>query len=59
MFGIPLTNPMGWVSSPPKCLVCIETTTDITNQDLSVRGAMDAAQTSPHCLDGVSETKSI
>ena len=34
LVGIPLTNPMGWVSSPPNFSACTETICDIANKDL-------------------------
>ena len=43
LIGIPLTNPMGWVSSPPNFSSCTETVADMANADLDDPVAMAKA----------------
>ena len=61
LIGIPLTNPMGWVLSPPNFSGCTETVTDtvtdMANDDLDDTVALAKAQRTSHCLDIVSKTK--
>ena len=35
LVGIPLTDPMGWVSSPPNFSACTESVCDMANDDLT------------------------
>ena len=57
LIGIPLTNPMGWVSSPPNFSACTETIADLANADLQDPAAMQHARITPHRLDVISETE--
>ena len=57
LIGIPLTNPMGWVSSPPNFSACTETIADLANADLQNNSAMVAARATPHRLDNISESE--
>ena len=57
LVGIPLTNPMGWVSSPPNFSACTETVCDMANVDLKNVESMRNARTTPHRLDVVSESR--
>ena len=41
LVAIPLTNPMGWVSSPPNFSACTETVADLANADLADPSATD------------------
>ena len=56
LIGIPLTNPMGWVSSPPNFCACTETIADLANDGINDKNAMRKARTTPHRLDVVSES---
>ena len=56
LVGIPLTNPMGWVSSPPNFSACTETIADLANVDLADPIAIEEARSTPHRLDVVSES---
>ena len=56
LIGVPLTNPMGWVSSPPNFCACTETIADLANDGLNDRDAMRLARVTPHRLDRVSES---
>ena len=59
LVGIPLTNPMGWVSSPPNFTACTETICDIANKDLKNVAAVNLARITPHRLDVVSESRPV
>ena len=56
LIGIPLTNPMGWVCSPPNFSSCTETIADLANVDLSDSEAVMAARHTPHRFDTLSES---
>eukprot|EP00536_Pseudo-nitzschia_multiseries_P019295 jgi/Psemu1/59905/gm1.59905_g len=56
LVGIPLTNPMGWTSSPPNFCAFTETIADLANDTLSIGLAM--ARRTPHRLDIPSEAPS-
>lgn len=56
LIGIPLTNPMGWVSSPPNFCACTETIADLANDSLNDKEALQHARLMPHPLDEVSES---
>ena len=51
LIGIPLQNPMGWVSSLLIFLACTETIADIANSDLANPNAMARARRTPHQFD--------
>eukprot|EP00536_Pseudo-nitzschia_multiseries_P012239 jgi/Psemu1/31438/gm1.31438_g len=53
LIGIPLTNPMGWKSSPPNFCAFTETIADLANATLPT--GLAAAQRTPHRLDIPSE----
>jgi hypothetical protein len=57
LIGIPMTNPMGWVSSPPNFCACTETVADLANVGINDKGAMTRARVTPHRLDLVSESQ--
>ena len=59
LVGIPLTNPMGWVSSPPNFSTCTETAYDLANEDLKDVEATIHAGYIPHRLDVVSESSPV
>ena len=59
LVGIPLTNPMEWVSSPPNFSACIETVCDMANDDLKNVKSMQMARATPHRLDVVLETRPV
>ena len=59
LVGIPLTNQMGWVSSPPNFLACTETTCDMANDDLKDVDAMQLTHNTPHRLDAVLESRPV
>ena len=48
LVGIPLTNPMGWVSSPPNFCACTETVCDMANADLNNVESMRKVRVTPH-----------
>ena len=48
LIGIPLTNPMGWVSSPPNFSACTETVCDMANADLKDVETLQLARNTPH-----------
>ena len=56
LIGIPLRNPMGWVSSPPNFSACTETITDMANSDLSDPNAMALACHTLHQFDFLSKS---
>jgi hypothetical protein len=56
LIGIPLTNPMGWVLSPPNFCACTETIADLANGGLKDKEALEYARLTPHPLDEVSES---
>ena len=56
LIGIPLRNPMGWVSSPPNFSACTKTIADLANTDLSDPHAMARAWCAPHQFDVLSES---
>ena len=58
LVGIPLTNPMGWISSPPNFSACIEAIEDLANAnvDLADPITIEKARSTPHRLDVVSES---
>ena len=53
---IPLTNPMGWCSSPPNFRACTETVADLANTSLENPFEQATARRTPHRLDTISET---
>eukprot|EP00536_Pseudo-nitzschia_multiseries_P017358 jgi/Psemu1/50546/gm1.50546_g len=53
LIGIPLTNPMGWKSSPPNFCAFTETIADLANAALST--GLAEARLTPHRLDLPSE----
>ena len=57
--GIPITNPMGWVSSQPNFCACTETVCDMANADLKSVESMQKTRVTPHRLDVVSETRPV
>ena len=57
LIGVPLTNPMGWVSSPPNFCACTETVADLANDALHNKNAMTKARNTPHRFDEVSESQ--
>ena len=57
LVAIPLTNPMGWVSSPPNFSACTEMVCDMTNKDLKNVAAVNLARLTPRRLDVVSESR--
>ena len=59
LIGIPLTNPMGWCSSPPNFSACTETVADLANAALADPSAVAAARQAPHRLDVLSESTPI
>ena len=59
LIGIPMTNPMGWVSSPPNFSACTETVADMANVDLDDSDVIVTTRQWPHCLDGVSESRPV
>ena len=56
LVGIPLTNPMGWVSSPPNFCACTETVADLANDALANPLEVAKARLVPHRLDVISES---
>ena len=56
LVGIPLTNPMGWCSSPPNFSACTETVADLANASLEIPSEQATARKTPHRLDTISET---
>ena len=59
LVGIPLTNPMGWVSSPPNFSACTETACNMANKDLKDVDAVNLAWIIPQRLDVVSESRPV
>ncbi|VEU39857.1 unnamed protein product, partial [Pseudo-nitzschia multistriata] len=55
LVGIPLTNPMGWCSSPPNFSACTETVADLANGIL-LKVGLGKMRRFPHRLDEISET---
>ena len=56
LIGIPLANPMGWVSSPPNFSACTESIADLANMDLADPIAVAEAFKTPHRLDVIAES---
>ncbi|VEU43031.1 unnamed protein product, partial [Pseudo-nitzschia multistriata] len=56
LIGIPLTNPMGWCSSPPNFSACTETIADLANGVLREPGGIQRMRKLPHRLDELSES---
>ena len=56
LVGIPLANPMGWVSSPPNFLAATETIADLANAALASPNELAAARRVPHRFDVLSES---
>ena len=56
LVGIPLTNPMGWCSSPPNFRACTETVADLANTSLENPFEQATARRTPHRVDTISET---
>jgi hypothetical protein len=48
LIGIPLTNPMGWVSSPMNFCACTETVANLANEGIHNKETMTKARTTPH-----------
>ena len=57
LVGIPVTNPMRWVTSFPNFSACTETVCDMANVNLKNVESMRHARITPHRLDVVSETR--
>ncbi|VEU33676.1 unnamed protein product [Pseudo-nitzschia multistriata] len=56
LIGVPLTNPMGWCSSPPNFSACTETVADLANSLLAEQGGLLRMRGRPHRLDEISES---
>ena len=52
---MPLTNLMGWCSSPPNFSACTETVADLANASLENLSKQATARMSPHRLDTISK----
>jgi hypothetical protein len=57
LIGIPLTNPMGWVSSPPNFCAYTETVADLANEGIHNKETMTKTRTTPHRFDVVSGSR--
>ena len=56
LVGIPLTNPMGWSSSPPNFCPCTKMVTDLVNAALQDPAQKQLARVTPLLFDKLSET---
>ena len=56
LVGIPLTNPMGWCSSPLNFSACTVTVVDLANASLENPSEQATARRTPHRLDTISQT---
>ena len=56
LVGIPLENPIGWVSLPPNFLAATETIAGLANAALSCPNVVAAAHQALHCFDVLSES---